>query len=108
MAAENMINKTWIQQCVHDEHYRYSLHGDRERLNDLLSLDDVEQALLSGRVLELYGDTGRGESCLVAGFSDTGKPVHVVCGRMGDWMVIITIYIPVSPKFITPFQRNES
>jgi len=103
-----MISQVWIHQCVRDEHYRYSLHADRERLNDLLNLDDVEQALLSGRILEQYEDTGRGESCLVAGFSDTGKPVHVVCGRMGNWMVIITVYIPMPPKFVTPFQRSES
>jgi len=103
-----MISEAWIKQCVGEEHYRYSLHGDRERLNDLLSLNDVEQALLSGRILEQYEDTGRGESCLVAGFSDTGKPVHVVCGRMGDWMVIITVYIPAPPKFVTPFQRSKS
>jgi len=74
----------------------------------LLSLNDVEQALLSGRILEQYADAGRGESCLVVGFSDTGKPVHVVCGRMDDWMVIITVYIPAPPKFVTPFQRSES
>jgi len=103
-----MISEAWIRQRVRDEHYRYSLHADRERLNDLLNLEDVEQALLSGRILEQYEDTGRGESCLVAGFSDTGKPVHVVCGRMGDWMVIITVYIPMPPKFVTPFQRSES
>jgi len=103
-----MISQVWIHQCVRDERYRYSLHADRERLNDLLNLDDVEQALLSGRILEQYEDTGRGESCLVAGFSDTGKPVHVVCGRMGNWMVIITVYIPMPPKFVTPFQRSES
>jgi len=35
---------------VRDERYRYSLHGDRERLNDSLSLNDIEQALLSGRI----------------------------------------------------------
>jgi len=103
-----MISDTWIKQCVGDGYYRYSLHGDRERLNDLLSLNDVEQALLSGRILEQYEDSGRGESCLVVGFSDAGKPVHVVCGRMGDWVVIITVYIPMPPKFVTPFQRSKS
>jgi len=66
------------------------------------------EALLAGRILEQYEDTGRGESCLVVGFSDAGKPVHVVCGRMGDWMVIITVYIPSPPKFVTPFQRSKS
>jgi len=90
-----VISEAWIRQCVSDERYRYSLHADRERLNDILSLEDVEQALLSGRILEQYEDTGRGESGLVVGFSDTGKPVHVVCGQMGDWMAIITVYIPL-------------
>jgi len=71
-------------------------------------LNDVEQALLSGRILEQYEDTGRGESCLLVGFSNAGKPVHVVCGRMGKWMVIITVYIPSPPKFVTSFQRSKS
>jgi len=26
-----MISEAWIKQCVGEEHYRYSLHGDRER-----------------------------------------------------------------------------
>jgi len=60
-----MISEAWIRQRVRDERYRYSLHADRERLTDILSLDNVGQAFLSGRILEHYKDTGRGESCLV-------------------------------------------
>jgi len=69
-------------------------------------LVEVEQGPLSGRVLERYPDTGRGVSCLVAGFSNGGKPVHVVCGRMGVWMVVVTVYIPKPPKSKTPFERG--
>ena len=35
--------------------------------------------ILTGEILEQYPDTGRGESCLILGFSVT-KPIHVVCG----------------------------
>jgi hypothetical protein len=97
----------WILGCLRAQRYRYSRHGDRERQNDGLTLLEVEQAMLSGRVLEHYADTGRGESCLVAGFADNGKPVHVVCGIQGDWMVVVTVYIPTPPKFLTPFERGE-
>lgn len=102
-----MLALGWIQQCVEEETYLYSRHGDQERLNDNLNLEEVEQAMLTGRILEQYGDTGRGESCLIAGFTHDGKPVHVVCGRMGDRMVIITVYIPTPPKFKTPFERGD-
>jgi hypothetical protein len=35
-----------------------------------------------------------------------GKPVHVVCGAMGDWLVIVTVYIPTPPKFKNPYERG--
>ncbi len=101
-----MLDFNWILRSLRTQRYRYSRHGDRERQNDSLTLVEVEQAILSGRVLEQYSDSGRGESCLVAGFADNGKPVHVVCGCQSDWMVVVTVYIPTPPKFKTPFERG--
>ena len=97
----------WIQRCVRDGGFLYSRHGDRERGNDALTVEEVEQAILTGRILEQYDDTGRGESCLVVGFTHGGKPVHVVCGQWDEQMVIITVYIPTPPKFKTPFERGD-
>jgi hypothetical protein len=97
----------WIIGSVAAQQYRYSRHGDNERQNDGLSLLEVEEALLSGRILEQYPDTGRGESCLVVGFSDGGKPIHIVCGRMGEGMVVVTVYVPTPPKFKSPFERGR-
>lgn len=97
----------WIQQSVRDNNYLYSRHGDRERQNDGLTLYEVETALLKGRILENHEDTGRGESCLIVGFTEEGKPVHVVCGRIGVRMVAVTVYIPMPPKFKTPYERGE-
>ena len=102
-----MLSLEWIKQSVQNERYRYSRHGDRERQNDDLDLFEVEQALLNGVVLETYPDTGRGKSCLVVGFTDDGKPLHIVCGAMGETMVIVTVYIPTPPKFKTPFERGD-
>jgi hypothetical protein len=96
----------WIQSCIRSGDYLYSRHGDRERQADGLSLMEVEEALLGGRDLEHYADTGRGASCLVAGFTQAGKPIHAVCGIMGLRMVIVTVYIPTPPKFKNPFERG--
>jgi hypothetical protein len=101
-----MINIEWIKEKVTNSDYYYSKHGDQERQNDNLSFSEIEEAANNGRIIEQYNDTGRGESCLVAGFTDCGKPVHIVCGIRGDSMVIITVYIPMPPKFITPFERG--
>ncbi len=102
-----MIEIEWIKQAVRDNTYRYSKHGDQERQNDNLTLAEVAQALSNGRILEQYADTGRGVSCLVAGFTDSGIPIHIVCGCMGKTLVIITVYIPTPPKFTNPFERGN-
>jgi len=41
----------------------------------------------------------------VVGFTNSGKPIHIVCGRIKDEVVIITVYIPTLPKFLNPFEQ---
>ena len=55
---------------------------------------------------EQYADTGRGESCLMLGFSDD-IPIHIVCGWKGSKVVMITVYVPKPPKFIDPWTRGK-
>lgn len=102
-----MFEIGWIEGCVRRGEYYFSKHGDQERQNDNLTMVEVEEVLSAGRILEQYEDVGRGESCLVAGFTDGGIPVHIVCGRRGDWLVVITVYIPQPPKFKTLYERGQ-
>lgn len=96
----------WIKKCVTDSNYYFSKHGDQERMDDDLTISDIEEALLCGRILEDYPDDKRGKSCLVVGFSNSGIPIHTVCGERNDRMVVITVYIPKPPKFKTPYERG--
>jgi hypothetical protein len=57
-----------IKPKVRASEYIYSHHADLERRADDLTLAQVEDALLTGAILEQYPDTGRGKSCLVVGF----------------------------------------
>lgn len=102
-----MMDIIEIQSAVRAEEYVYSLHADIERRVDGLTLQQIEEAILSSVILEQYPDTGRGESCLLVGFSD-GTPVHVVCGWRGKKVVLITVYIPQPPKFVDPWTRGST
>ena len=101
-----MIDELWVKEKIRRSEYYVSRHGDQERQNDNLSILEVEESLLSGRILEQYPDTGRGESCLVVGFTEGGKPTHVVCGKRKDTLTIMTVYIPSPPKFKNPYERG--
>lgn len=96
---------TVIKEKIRTEQYVYSLHADTERKSDNLTFAQVESALLNGRILEHYEDTGRGESCLIVGSAES-VPIHVVCGWRGDKIALITVYIPRPPKFVDPWTRG--
>ena len=102
-----MFKIDWIKGKVRKSEYYFSRHAEQERQNDNLTIAEVEEALLNGMILEHYADTGRGESCLVVGFTNSGKPIHVVCGEMKSQLAIITVYIPSSPKFKNPYERGQ-
>jgi hypothetical protein len=40
------------------------------------------------------------------GFTKYGKPLHVVCGERKEKLIIITVYIPLPPKFKNPYERG--
>ena len=94
-----------IKACVRHGKFVYSLHAEWKRKAHDLTLAQVKEALLDSEILEQYPDTGRGESCLVVGF--TGEtPIHIVCGWLGEKLVLITVYLPGPPKFIDPWERG--
>ena len=68
-----MISLNWIQKQIQSGKYYFSKHGDQERQDDNLTVFEIEEALLTGRILEQYPDIGRGESCLVVGFTFVRK-----------------------------------
>jgi len=95
-----------IQLNIKSENYFLSKHADVERLNDNLTIIEIEEAILNGKILEDYNDDKRGSSCLIVGFTNNGKPIHIVCGSAENILVIITVYIPTPPKFKNPYQRG--
>ncbi|MBI2264535.1 MAG: DUF4258 domain-containing protein [Armatimonadetes bacterium] len=68
---------------------------------------EVREALCEAELLENYPDDSRGPSCLVLGFTQRQRPLHVVCG--GDpvrTLVIITTYEPKPPDWVNPWTRR--
>ena len=102
----NMMSIEEIKICISANKYLYSLHAEIERKADQLTFAQIEEALLNSEILEQYPDTGRGESCLVVGLAGE-TPIHVVCGRRGEKIVLITVCIPRPPDFVDPWTRGD-
>jgi len=95
-----------IKEKVSHSQYEYTLHAEIERKADDLTFYQIEESILAGEILEQYPDDGRGKSCLVIGFSGD-IPIHTVCGKRGEKITIITVYVPKPPKFTDPWTRSR-
>ena len=89
-----------IKEFIRKKDYLVSEHADEERTKDKLSLEDIEQIIISGKVLEERLDDPRGESRLVSGKTSTGQLVHITIGTRSDKPVIVTVYKPALEKWI--------
>lgn len=94
------MNFKEIQKLIRKRDYLFSVHADDERTKDNLTADEIEEAVLSGKVIEERLDDPRGESRLVVGKTNSGKMVHVVIGLRFSRPVIVTNYIPSQEEWV--------
>ena len=90
--------------------FQLTEHAEEERLDENISIEDIQTALLSAEILEDYSDRkdARGKSCLVLGKDKMGKPLHLVVSCISaDILRIVTVYIPRPPKWADAENRRK-
>lgn len=97
-----------IKDFVKKRNYLFLEHADEERIKDKLTVEEVEQAVLSGEVVEERLGDPRGESLLIAGTTKDGKIVHVVIGSGFAQPIVVTVYRPDQQKWIRGKIRRRS
>ena len=83
------------------EEFEFSRHAvDQTILRDI-SVQEIQDAIRVGEVIEDYPDDKYGPSCLVLGFSGQGRPIHVQCSHPSRELIkIITLYEPDPERWI--------
>lgn len=60
----------------------------------MISLQEVRRVVVEREVVEDYPEDARGHSCLLLGYGEANRPIHVVCSPKDDYLAIITTYMP--------------
>ena len=66
----------------------------------------VRRVITEGQVIEDYPKDARGHSCLLLGFGDRERPVHVVCAPREDYLAIITAYLTDAHEWSSDFRKR--
>ena len=96
-----------IRVQVDKESIRITQHAQQEMVEEDIRFDEVLEAMATGQILENYPEHRRGACCLLNGFTQDGRALHLVCTTTRPVLIIITVYKPKPPKWITPIQRGQ-
>jgi len=96
-----------LRRQAEAEYLRITTHAHQEMVEEDVSLADVIMVLRRATVLENYPEHKRGACCLVLGQTGTGRFLHVVCTTSLDVAILITVYEPKPPKWVTPSERGR-
>ena len=99
-----------IKKLIQGKKYRMTSHAETERDSDKITLHEIEEAILSSgsKIIEDYPNDPRGHSCLILGFTEKRKPIHILCGlREKGMLIIITVYRPDPQEWVDGEKRRE-
>lgn len=96
-----------IQEQARAELLRVTQHAQKEMDDEDITLDEVIEAIIEGQILEDYPEHKRGSCCLVYGRTKKAVPLHIVCTTTQPKLIIITVYKPTLPKWVSPTKRRN-
>jgi hypothetical protein len=74
----------------------------------MISAAEIRRVIRAGSIIEDYQEDRRGHSCLMLGFGNEERPIHVVCAPKEEYLAIITAYIPSQREWADNFSRRKS
>ena len=97
-----------IPTQIRDENLRLTQHAQQEMVEEHIAAGDLLEAIAAAHILEYYGQHRRGACCMLHGITEAGRSIHVVCTTDRPTLIIITVYEPKLPKWVTPTQRRQT
>ncbi len=84
-----------IRTRVGREQFEFTKHAVDRAILRHIRVADIREAIAGGEVIEDYPDDKYGPSCLLLGFTSTGRPLHTQIGySTPELLKIITVYEP--------------
>lgn len=90
--------------------YLFLSHALRQmdRPERMINTKEIRKVIEQGEIIENYPEDVRGHSCLMLGYGDANRPVHVVCAPKADYLAIITAYLPGRMEWGEDFKTRRT
>jgi len=97
-----------IRAKVNDGLYEFSKHAVDQSILRNIALGEFVEAIENGSIIEDYPADKYGPSCLILGFTNAGRPLHIqITSGPREILKVITLYEPDENLWIEFRRRRE-
>lgn len=90
-----------IRAKIRAGQFEFSKHAVDQSILRGISVQELREAIANGEIIEDYPEDKYGPSCLILGFTQAGRPLHIQCSYPSRPLVkIITLYEPDPARWI--------
>ncbi|MCX6999826.1 MAG: DUF4258 domain-containing protein [Candidatus Sumerlaeota bacterium] len=94
-----------IQDSIRISDYRFSEHAVKRMIKRKIERHEIEEAILSGEIIEEYPDDKYSPSCLIYGETKSGRGLHVQVSLPPE-VIVITAYEPAPAVWVNGKKRR--
>lgn len=97
-----------IRSKVVADQFEFSEHAVDQSIIRRISVQELREAIATSSIIEDYPDDKYGPSCLVVGFTQSRRPIHVQVSYPSRPLIkVITLYEPDPSRWIDFYKRRE-
>ena len=86
--------------------FEFSKHALDQSIIRRIRLEEIREVIASGEIIEDYPEDKYGPSCLILGFTQAKRPLHIQCSYPSRSLIkIITLYEPDEARW-TDFRNR--
>ena len=89
-----MIEIIKLQQLCSSKNVVLTEHARQRLVERKISIQDILQAIKTGKIIKQYEDDKPLASCLLLGITINQKPLHLVISHDEEFIYLITAYYP--------------
>lgn len=90
-----------IHQKIRNGQFEFSQHATDQSIIRHIGMQEICEAIENSEVLEDYPNNKYGPSCLILGFTQSNRPLHIQCSYPSRPLIkIITLYEPDPLRWI--------
>ena len=97
-----------IRRKVAENQFEFSKHAVDQSILRQIRVEEIKEAVANGQVIEYYPDDKYGASCLIFGWTQTQRPIHIQCSYPSRPLIkIITLYQPNPKRWNNDFTQRR-